>query len=80
MSIRWDKWGKDFLFSLMRHCGTAGMAWMGTNTITGQPAWSTFKTLPLAIMFGAVLPTLWTKLQNPPKDEDDTSDPVNKPV
>lgn len=64
----WSKWGEDYWTSLARHLGTAGMAWLGTVAVNGTGmTWTSFKTLPLALLAGAVLPTTFTFIQNNPK-------------
>ena len=66
MALNWSKWGLEFWQSLMRHVGTAGMTWIGLGIKDGVVDW---KGLGVAIMVGAVLPTVFTFLQKNPIPE-----------
>lgn len=79
----WSKWGLDFWQSVVRHIGTAGMAWLGTNAVTGVDGKHSLETLPLALLFGAIMPSVFTFLQNspiPPEEADVPSLNVNVKV
>lgn len=68
MALNWQHWGRDFLLSLMRHIGTAGMTWSGMSLQDGKLDASDLHSLWIAVLAGAVLPTLFTALQSPPTD------------
>lgn len=69
MALNWNKWGRDFFASLGRHIGTAGMTWLGLGVKDGQIEWH---NLWLALITGAVLPTVFTYLQSTPVPEETT--------
>lgn len=72
----WSKWGWDFWQSIARHVGTAGITWLGTNVATGATGWHTLETLPIALVLGGVLPTVFTFLQsNPVPPDTNNEDP-----
>lgn len=66
MSLNWQKWGMSFWQSLARHIGTAGMTWLGLGVKDGQIKW---KDLWVALLVGAVLPSVFTFLQSTPTPE-----------
>lgn len=72
MALNWQKWGRDFLLSVMRHIGTAGMTWTGLSMQDGKLDVADFHALWIAILAGAILPTLFTAFQSPPSDEPET--------
>lgn len=69
MALNWAKWGRDFVFSVMRHIGTAGMTWTGLSFQDGKLDATDLHSLWIAILSGAILPTLFTALQSPPTEE-----------
>ena len=76
MKINWEKWGLDFYQSLGRHVGTAGMTWLGLGVKGGKLDWS---DLWVALLAGAILPTVFTFIQQPVPVEEDKSDEFPKP-
>ncbi len=67
MALNWQKWGRDFVQSLGRHIGTAGMTWLGLGLKDGVINWG---SLWIALLLGAVLPTVFTFLQKTPLPDD----------
>lgn len=63
MKLDWSKWGLDFFTSLGRHIGTAGMTWLGLGLNNGKVDWH---DLWIALLTGAILPTVFTFLQSSP--------------
>lgn len=61
--FNWQKWGLDFFQSLGRHIGTAGMTWLGIGIKDGAIDWN---SLWVALVAGALLPTIFTFLQRNP--------------
>lgn len=53
----------------MRHTGTAGMTWIGLSLQDGKLDMQDVHHLWIAVITGAILPTLFTALQNPPTEE-----------
>lgn len=65
-TLNWQKWGLSFWQSLARHIGTAGMTWLGLGVKDGKVDWG---NLWVAILVGAVLPSVFTFLQTTPTPE-----------
>ena len=72
MHIHWEKWGLDFLTSLIRHIGTAGMAVTAVAVVNGHVDW---KAMGFGILTGGIIPTVWTACQSFPQAEDDPPKP-----
>lgn len=70
MNLNWSKWGLDFFASLGRHIGTAGMTWLSIGVVNGKVDW---QSLWIAILTGAVLPTVFTFLQSHPVPTEETT-------
>lgn len=79
MALNWTKWGRDFLLSLMRHVGTALATWGGLSLQDGVITRAEWHALWIAILSGAVIPTLVTAFQNPPADDATAPPPAPKP-
>ena len=73
MSMNWKKWGFDFWQSLGRHIGTAGLTWLSLGVKDGRIQW---RDLYVAIIVGAVLPTVFTFLQTSPLPMDESAPPT----
>ena len=77
MHIHWQKWGLDYLTSLIRHVGTAGMATMAIAVVNGHIDW---KAVVAGIVTGGIVPTTFTAFQSFPEAEDDAvTPPTTKP-
>lgn len=68
MKLNWEKWGYDFVTSVLRHTGTAGLAALATATSTGKLDWH---ALGWGILCGGIIPTVFTFLQKTPLPEDE---------
>lgn len=67
--LNWSKWGSDFLLSLMRHVGTATATWGGVSFQDGKFDASDLHSLWIAILAGAIIPTVATYLQKGPEED-----------
>jgi hypothetical protein len=69
MNLNWEKWGRDFWASIMRHVGTAGLTWLSLGLWkSGKVDWN---DLWVALLTGGILPSVFTFLQNTPVPEDE---------
>lgn len=68
MKANWQKWGKDFFASVLRHVGTAGLTWLSLGYKSGRVDWH---DLWVAVLVGGILPSVFTFFQNTPVPEDE---------
>lgn len=67
MAMNWSKWGRDFLASVLRHVGTAGLTTLSTSYVSGKMNWEVLLT---GVVCGGIVPTVFTFLQNTPLPDD----------
>ena len=66
--LNWSKWGTDFIASVLRHVGTAGLTAASTCAIDGRLDWKRFGA---AVLIGGVIPSVFTYLKDSPIPNDD---------
>lgn len=68
MHVNLEKWGWDFVTSLIRHIGTAGMAVTAVAVVNGRIDW---KAIGVGVLTGGVIPTVFTAFQSFPQAQDE---------
>lgn len=75
--LNWEKWGLTFWGLFSQHLSVAGMTWLGIGLNNGKIDW---KSLWVAFVMGAFLPSLFKFLGSNPTPEIEKDEETNNPA